>query len=307
MKKLETLLMSRRNALLAATAGGAGYAAPQSAALPNVKLGSHTISRLIVGGNPVSGNSHVSYELDRAMREYFSAAKAKELLSNCERAGINTWQSRGDRHITRLLQEYWLEGGRIQWIGQTAPELADTPRHIRELAGLGAVGIYHHGSQTDRFWRAGKIEQAREMCKVIRDAGVPAGLGTHIPEVIDHVESKGWDIDFYMACVYNLSRTKEEAEQLAGGRVQGELFWHPDREKMLERVRQTPKPCLIFKVYGAGRHCSSPQQMLESLRLVFRYAKPTDAIVIGIYPREQEQVRENCRLAMQALNEERSG
>jgi hypothetical protein len=83
----------------------------------------------------------------------------------------------------------------------------------------------------------------------------------------------------------------------------GQLFWDPDREKMLARVRQTSKPCLIFKVYGAGRKCGSPAEMLDALRLVFRYAKPADAVVLGMFPKEKEQVAENCRLFREALQQ----
>jgi len=292
--------MSRREVM-----AGALALAGQGAA-PVVKLGPHSVSRLIVGGNPVSANSHLSSKMTREMLDYFTAANVKKLLRECEQAGINTWQSRGDRHIMRLLHEHRLEGGRIQWIAQTASEFADIARNIREIASLKPVGIYHHGSQTDKFWAAGKIEQAREMLKVMRQAGVQVGLGTHIPEVIDYVESKDWDLDFYMTCVYNLSRSKEEAERLAGRPIADEFFWDPDREKMLERVRRTSKPCLIFKVYGASRKCGSPEQMLEALRLVFRYAKPSDCVVIGMFPKYSEQVRENCRLAGEALAPSRS-
>jgi len=294
---------SRREALLGAAAVSAVRAVAAPKELPTVKLGPHAVSRLIVGGNPVSGNSHTSDGLGREMRDYFTAENVKKMLRNCEQAGINTWQSRGDKHIQRLLTEYRGEGGRIQWIAQTASELADIPRHIRELASMKAMGIYHHGSQTDKFWAAGKIEQAREMCKVMRDSGVQVGLGTHIPEVIDYVESKAWDVDFYMTCLYNISRTKEEQEKLAGRKVDDQLFWQPDREKMLARVRQTTKPCLIFKVYGASRNCGSQEQMLDSLRLAAKYAKPQDAIVIGMFPKHSEQVKQNCRLVMQALGE----
>jgi hypothetical protein len=79
------------------------------------------------------------------------------------------------------------------------------------------------------------------------------------------------------------------------------LFRDADREEMLKRVRQTSKPCLIFKVYGAGRHCQSPERMRDALRLVFRYAKPTDAVVIGMFPKHTEQVQENCRLTAEAI------
>jgi hypothetical protein len=294
------MLLDRREFVMTSIAG-AVIGGSALKALPQVQMGRWKTSRLIVGGNPISGNSHVSAELSREMANYFSAAAIKQLLRECESAGITTWQSRGDRHIMRLLNEYRLEGGRIQWIAQTASELADIPRNIGDIARMEPVGIYHHGTQTDRFWLAGKIEQARDMLKAIRQSGVLVGLGTHIPEVIDYVESKGWDLDFYMTCLYNLSRSKEEAEKLAGGSVNGELFWDPDREKMLTRVRQTSKQCLIFKVYGAGRHCDSPARMHAALRLAASHAKPNDCFVIGMFPKYREQVKENCNLLVEAL------
>ncbi len=293
--------LSRREMLLTTFAGATMGVMP-AGSVPTVQIGKWTFSRLIVGGNPVSGNSHVSGRLSREMTDYFTAARVKQLLRDCEAAGINTWQSRGDRHIMRLLHEYRLEGGKIQWIAQTASEFADIPRNIATIAGMKPAGIYHHGTATDRFWEAGKIEQACEMLKVIRQTGVLVGLGTHIPEVIDHVESKGWDLDFYMTCVYNLSRSKEESERLARRPVEGELFWDPDREQMLTRVRQTSKPCLIFKVYAASRHSDAPERMKAALRLAASYAKPTDCFVIGMYPKYKEQVRENCQLVTEAFS-----
>ncbi len=292
--------LNRRKLMLAAL-GSPVAGALRMESIPQVQFGSAKISRLIVGGNPISGNSHVSGRLSREMADYFTAANVKKLLRDCESAGINTWQSRGDRHIMRLLNEYLLEGGKIQWIAQTASELADIPRNIETIADMKPIGIYHHGTQTDRFWREGRIDQVRELLKVIRQAGVPAGIGTHIPEVIDHVESKAWDVDFYMTCLYNLSRTPEEAEKVAGHPVRGELFWDRDREKMLARVRQTARQCLIFKVYGASRHCATPQEMLAALKLAAESAKPTDCFVIGMYPKQTEQVRENCRLVIEAF------
>jgi hypothetical protein len=72
---------------------------------------------------------------------------------------------------------------------------------------------------------------------------------------------------------------------------------------MLARVRQTSKPCLVFKVYGAGRKCGSATEMAEALGLVFRHAKPSDAAVIGMFPKRKEQVRENCRLVARAIRQ----
>jgi len=292
--------LSRREALLTALGGTLAAAPAISPGVPMVPFGKHRVSRIIVGGNPVSGNSHLNNQLSREMVDYFTSANIKRMLRDCETAGINTWQARGDKHILRILHEYRQEGGTIQWIGQTATEIL-FDRNLREMAGEAPIGIYHHGSLTDRLWAAGKIDDARDNLKRIRDTGTRVGLGTHIPQVVDYVESKGWDVDFYMTCVYNLSRTKEEASRLAGRPVEDELFWDPDREEMLKRVKQTSRQCLIFKVYGATRHCDTRERMLSALRLAFQYAKPGDAIVVGMFPKYKDQVRENCQLVNEVL------
>ena len=295
-------MLGRRDVLrLATLAATASSAHASDALLPTVRFGAHTISRLIVGGNPVSANSHVSPQLDAEMRDYFTTANVKKLLADCERAGINTWQSRGDRHIMRALHEYRLEGGRIQWIAQTASEYGDLQRNLREIRALKPIGIYHHGSQTDKLWQTGKIDQLSDNLKAIRQTGAQAGLGTHIPEVVDYAESKGWDFDFYMTCVYNLSRGAEEAAKVAGHAVEGEFFRDGDREQMLARVSRTSKTCLIFKVYGATRQCATPESRRAAIGLALRAAKPRDAVVIGMFPKHQEQVRENCRLVREAI------
>src|ERR1035441_2931230 len=116
IKRPESMdILNRRDVLRLAAAAATASTAHASDDLPTVRFGVHEISRLIVGGNPVSVNSHVSPQLDAEMRDYFTTANVKKLLADCERAGINTWQSRGDRHIMRLLDEYREEGGRIQW------------------------------------------------------------------------------------------------------------------------------------------------------------------------------------------------
>jgi len=291
---------TRREALFTAAAGAVPVAAGASP-LPVVSFGPHKISRLIVGGNPVSGNSHWTSQLSQEMLDYFRSDNVKRLLRDCEKAGINTWQSRGDPHISRLLREYRQEGGQIQWIAQTASEITDLNRNLyRIILPQNPLGIYHHGSRTDQMWNSGRIDTVRDALKAIRDTGKRVGLGTHNPRVIDYVESKGWDVDFYMTCVYNLSRPQEEKNRLAGGKAPRELFWDPDRVEMLKRVRQTSRQCLIFKVYGASRLCNSRQQMLDALKLVFQYAKPDDPVVIGMFPKYKDQATENAQLLREA-------
>ena len=92
--------------------------------LPTVRLGGVDLSRLIIGGNPFSGNSHLTADRDREMLDYFTTERIKATLFECERQGLTAMQSRGDRHILRMLREYRNEGG------QTTLDRADCLRAL---------------------------------------------------------------------------------------------------------------------------------------------------------------------------------
>ena len=73
-------MMNRREWLVAAFAAAQeGMQAGEG--VPSVTIGGRRISRLLVGGNPISGNSHVSPELSREMADYFTAARVKALAT----------------------------------------------------------------------------------------------------------------------------------------------------------------------------------------------------------------------------------
>ena len=263
--------------------------------IPLVRIGQHAVSRLIVGGNPFSGNSHVSAGLDEEMADYFTAENIKRTLRDCEAAGITAVQARGDRHIQRVLREFRNEGGSLDWIAQTASELASQRGHVKRLAELGAAAIYHHGSRTDNRWHSGRMEEVHELLKAIRDTGVAVGLGTHIPEVIEFAEENDWDVDFYMACLYNLNRTERQSAIVVGSSADSsEKFYAEDRHRMLATIRATPRPCLAFKVLAASRHCESPETTRDAFRHALTGIKPGDAMVVGMFPKYIDQVRQNA-------------
>jgi len=266
--------------------------------LPTIQLGASEVrvTRLISGGNPLCGNSHFSQELNAEMREYFTAERVVAYLHDVEAAGVNALQARGDYH--RVL--YWLElfrreGGRLHWIAQTASEMRDVFQNIRVLASAGAVGIYHHGTETDRFWREGRIDRARDYLRCMRDCGAQVGLGTHIPEVIEYAEEKGWDLDFYMASFYNLSRTARESALVADDITAppDEKFQSGDPARMCETIRRTDKTCLAFKILGASRLCGTQDAVRKAFEFAFANIKPKDAVVVGMFPKHIDQIALN--------------
>ena len=59
-------------------------------------------------------------------------------------------------------------------------------------------------------------------------------------------------------------------------------------------IRQVKQPCLAFKILGTGRRCASQDMVREAFEFAFQHLKPSDAVIVGMYPRDFDQVRANA-------------
>ena len=264
--------------------------------LPTTSFLGHRVSRLVCGGNPLSGFSHVSGELDREMIEYYNMPNLQALLDECWNQGINTLQSRGDRHQMRMYLEHQQSGGKMKWITQTASEFADMPAHIAEIARYKPIAIYHHGTHVDNSWHSGTIDKVRDIVKAIHDQGLPAGVGTHIPEVVEYMEAEGWETDFYMCCFYNLARQYKIAPAVDQKAYERDKFPAEDPIRMTAVMRRVEKPCIGFKIMAASRNCATRQTTEDAFRFAFDNIKPIDIVNVGIFQKYKNQVKENANL-----------
>lgn len=235
------------------------------------------------------------------MVEYFTVARIKEHLAECRRCGITAFLSRGDRHIRRMLVEYRLEGGTMNWIGQLAGEVADWKMNLRQIAEAGAATIYLHGSSLDnRFFKAGKPDGVLEYLKFIRDElGLPAGLCSHSTKWLRYAADRDWPVDWYMVSMYDLSR-QERHSPIVGGRFYEEHFDHGDRDGAFEFVRSVAKPCVVFKVMACGRMSRTSEETRRTLTEVFQQIKPTDAACIGMWNKERNEIAECAAIVRDA-------
>ncbi len=245
--------------------------------LAAVHLGNVAVSRLIVGGNPFSGNSHQSAELNAEMRDYYTVERIKATLRDCEEQGINTFLGRADNHIQRMLVEYWNEGGAIQWIAQTAPERASLPDNIRQLAGAGAKCCYVHGGQSDRLAAAGDLDPIREALEVGKELGLVMGVAGHDPDTHRQVVERNLGAQFHCCSFYNL------------GGDRGESYLAADRDIMTELVRQLDVPVIGYKIMAAGRN--EPE---EAFSYAFSHIKATDAVCVGVFPKHRPDEVKQC-------------
>jgi hypothetical protein len=256
--------------------------------VPKVKFGNIEMSRLVIGYNPFHGMSHYTATLNNLMSEYFTPEKVVEVLHRCQRFGINTASLTPSGRAVTDHETFQLEGGKMNIIFQGPGD----PTHPSYKA-LKPAAIYHHGENTDRFFQDGEMDQAREWCKKARDMGVMVGVGSHKPEAIALVEEQGWDVDFYMCCVYNRTRTEDERRHLLGGENPiGELYLVDDPPRMYKVIRQTKKPCIAFKILGAGR----VPNVEAAFKQAFESIKPNDVVCVGMFPKLRDQVRENATI-----------
>jgi len=265
--------------------------AAEKTKLPQLRLGKYSLSRLICGNNPFGGGSHLSVFVNREMRKYYTSEQVLKTLKRCQEEGINCWQGSGGRSL-ELYKRFVKAGGKMHYIAIASGSASG----VKKLADGGCIAIAHHGETTDNLFKSGKVDQIGEYLKKVRDAGLLAGVSTHMPDVIDAIESKGWDVDYYMACVYERHRSAEALKKLLGHVPipVREVYLQEDPPRMFKVIRQTKRPCLAFKILAAGRLSDRRQWVEQAFRDTYKSIKPNDGVIIGIYDRYNDQAAINA-------------
>jgi len=240
------------------------------------KLGQHEISRLIIGGNLISGSAHAGDLLYQAalMTHYFTTEKILETWALAEQNGINTTLMRADPHVMEHYQKFTRErGGKLLWIAQSAPEQGDPVENAKRARDSGALAMYFHGDVCDRLVKQGKVEDIGQVVAGIRKTGLLAGIGAHfVPTVRACAEAK-LDPDFYMVTVNQVSYYCSPAAEVA------------------ELMKTVKKPWIGFKVLGAGRD-RPPAGFLHA------FHKGADFICVGMF---DWQVRDDAAFVQEML------
>jgi hypothetical protein len=256
--------------------------------LPAVNFCGLDVTRLIIGANPFVGYSHQNPERDRVMQEYYTPERIKETWARAEAAGINTMITNNTNpRIMQAVKEYLQDGGRLQWIAQVYNK-TDMLNDIQESIDIGCKAIYFHGALGDEAFRTKNVESLRAWCDFTRSRGVPVGVAGHAPEVHRWLNSFSI-VDFHTVCFFNCGSLHDG---------QGDKFRLSDVAPAVEAIRAIRKPCIAYKIMGAGR---------IDARIAFEYAfsaiKPTDVVNVGMYRGDKDDmVEENAAIAREFLN-----
>ena len=280
----ERVLLAQANA---APASSTPEVSPSS--MPMGKIGDVKVSRLICGGNLISGFAHsrdLIYVSD-LLKNYFTDDKVMDTLELAERSGVNTAILRLDDHTLRILDKYWNErGGEMQWIAQVKPKKSDLTSDTTRAVDKGAIGVYIQGGVGDRFTEEGAVDLLGKALEHIKTLGVIAGMGAHALEVVKACVKEGIEPDFYMKTL------NAKNYWSAGPKEQHDSVWAETPEETIAYMKTIEKPWIAFKVLGAG--AIHPK---EGFQYAFEHG--ADFICVGMF---DFQVREDVRIARDTLS-----
>jgi len=265
--------------------------------MPTGKIGSVTISRLIIGGNQFSGWSH-SRDL-KYLRDLFKAYATEErimqTLQVAEENGVNAIITSSSGYLNK----YWKErGGRIQWIAQVHPKVNDVTSDIKMALDNGAVGAYVQGGVGDSFVKGGRVDLLGEAVEFTKRNGLIAGIGGHSVQVAMAVEKAGIQPDFYMKTLHHGNywsatppEQRVEFNVDSGDAQDHDNIWSITPEKTIEFMGGVPRPWIAFKVLAAG--AIHPREGFK-----YAFENGADFICVGMF---DFQVRENVIITKNIL------
>lgn len=265
-----------------------GPVAPSSKGkLPTGRIGKLTVSRLISGGNLISGWAHSRdlHYVPSLMRAYNTPEKVMDTLQLLEEHGVNTIIADPRKNVKDVFGRYWKErGGKIQWIAQlkiTEKDMTDIPKAVDN----GAVAAYLHGGVGDTFVEQGKVDVIGKAVELIRKNGVVAGVAGHSLEVPKACEQAKLNPDFYMK-TFNSKRYWS-----AGPQPRNDSVWEETPEQTKVFMEEVNKPWIAYKVLGAG--AIHPRE-----GFAYAYLNGADFICAGMF---DFQVAEDVQIARAAI------
>ena len=284
---------------------GKRAAEPSADRLPCGMLGKVKVSRLMLGGNLVSGCMHARdlHYVTSLFRAYVTEEKMLQTLKLAEEHGINTVFETGANFVRKYNEKY---GGHMQFIPSIHPSLNQDEQamkdEIKQQLDSGAVAVYVWGVAGDSLVRVGAIDRIAKAVELAKAHGVPVGVGGHSLQVPMTCEKHKVPCDFYVKTLHRddyPSATPKELRKeygwLDGGKGWYDNMWCINPEETVEFMRAVTKPWIAFKVLAAGA-------ILPEQGFAHAFRSGADFIAVGMF---DFQIQQNCELVRRLGNPER--
>lgn len=269
------------------------------ASLPMGTIGKVKISRLICGGNLISGFAH-SRDLiyvSNLLKAYFTEEKIMETWAQSEQHGINTMIfGPDDKQAVGIYKKYRARGGKIQFIGQLCPQKNKIADCIKEAVDVGVVGVGLVGNYGDAWTREESVDKIGEFVSIAKSQGIIAGVNGHELRTIMTVEKAGIKPDYYMKTLHNTNYwSKQRPDQMKEviDNYGIDNYWCMDPEGTIRFMQELERPWIAFKVLAAG--AIHPQAGYK-----YAFENGADFCAVGMF---DFQIGENVTIANAVLKE----
>lgn len=273
--------------------------------VPQAKIKDIPFSRLILGGNLLSGYAH-SRDLiyvSQLVKAYHQKEKIFATLLLAEKCGINTLLT--NPILCSLIDEYWKRGiGKIQFIsdcsGLNYSDKGASPMpfneyldKVKKAIDTGAVACYIQGETADYYMGNGKPDAIAKVLDFIRHNGLLTGIGAHRVETVKACVDTGFTPDFWMKTLHHHNYWSAKNPE-----------WHDNifcynTEETIAYMKTLPQPFIAFKVMAAGA-------ILPKDGFRFAFENGADFVCAGMYDFQMvEDVNIACDILKSDLKRER--
>jgi uncharacterized membrane protein YphA (DoxX/SURF4 family) len=266
--------------------------------LPMGTIAGREFSRLILGGNLLSGWAH-SRDLiyvSQLVKAYHNKDRIFATLLMAEKCGVNTLLT--NPILCTLIDEYWKRRiGKIQFISDCAgldydakgnPSPTPFDKYldkVQRAIDYGAAACYIQGETADHYIEVGQPDRLAKVIERIRQNEVIVGIGAHHLETLQGCVAAGLVPDFWMKTMHHhdywSARHPEWHDNMYCNNPAETAAW----------MRERPEPWIAFKTMAAG--AIHPKQ-------AFRWAweSGADFVCAGMY---DFQMVEDVNIALEAL------
>lgn len=272
--------------------------------LPDGKLGSFNVSRMLIGCNLIGGWAHARDMIyaNTLFKAYNNDRKIIETYHLAEQAGINT-NFMVTQYYPVFNQYKKIYDSKMQSICQAMLPDKDFYSDINLAIDSGATALYIQGGEGDRYASAGRVDEIQKAVDFIKKQGFMAGVGAHSLETIKTCEREGIPADFYVKTIHHDNYwSAHPVENRREYSIIGQYstdhnqyhdnMWDLYPELTAEYMKEVKKPWFAFKVLAAG--AIHPKDG-------FRYAfeNGADFICVGMF---DFQVIDDINIACEVLS-----
>ncbi len=174
--------------------------------------------------------------------------------------------------------------GNIQFISDCSYN-GDLIKGIKISIDSGAHSCYVHGGIADKLVMENKIEEIAAALELIKQNGVPAGIGAHSLETVKACVDYGLKPDYWMKTLHHTDYWSAKHKQ------QNDNIWCTNPEETIEYMKKLEQPWIAYKILAAG--AIHPKAGFQ-----YAFENGADFICVGIY---DFQIVDDVNIALNAL------